>query len=121
MKKLIKLSGLFSIVMIAFLLMFSTGCKKPTGTLILDNYTTYSFNVDFKGTNCYVGSLGYSSTEVESGSGTATAYTTSGVFWGSISTSVPENGSKTLYLYWDKKSGEIVTSNKDPNIEKQSN
>ena len=105
-KLLVKLSGLFLIVSIILLAVFSAGCKKPTGTLHLDNYTPYSMNVSVNGKNCNVGPYGYSSYTIESGTYTASAYTSFGSFWASCSVTIPEDGSVTLYIYM-KKSGEI--------------
>jgi len=97
MKKLIVL---LTSVLVLFAFAF-TGCVKQKGTLALDNYVTTSMYVTLGWTNgsYSVGSLGYSTYDVDPGSGTANCYTSGGSFWASTSTSVYANQTTTLYIY----------------------
>jgi len=121
MKKFgMKFAGLLLALVIGVFMMFGTGCTKTKGTLYLDNYTTYSMYVTLSwvGGSYSVGSLGFTSHDVESGSGTATAYKSNGSYWASCQSSVPAGGSETLYIYSYKQGDglmdDICISNEKP-------
>lgn len=121
MKRFTKIAmGIMTVVMIGMLVFF-TGCKKPTGTFYMDNSTEYSMDIDWGKYNLSVGAYGYSSATVEAGTNTADVYANGYGHWGSMSFTVPEDGSNTLYMYWaDKKDGtkQVVISTTKPVGEK---
>ena len=116
MKKFITLIAIF----IALTALVLVGCKKPMGTFAIDNYVEYTMYVDWNSYDMSCPALGYNSYEVKAGS--ATAYVTYAYGdWGSIYFSVPEDGTETLYIYWDgKKSStpEKNVSNINPELKK---
>ena len=98
MKKLVALSFIF------------TGCAKPKGDFNLDNSTEFSMNAEWRSYDLYVSSFGYNSYSVEAGSGTVSVYANGYGYWGSMSFTVPEGGSNTLYMYWGKSTDAVKTA-----------
>ena len=99
MKKVITL---LTIVFVAALMVF-TGCKKPTGTFNWENSVEYSMSASWGSYNLSVPAYGFSSYTVESGGATVSVNANGYGYWGSMYFEVPEDGSNTLYTYWDKK------------------
>jgi len=116
-----KLTGLFLILTFGLFLVLSTGCKKEEdakGTLNLDNYTSYSLRVTWKGGTYSVGALGYTSHSVTPGSGTAIAYYSDGSVFDSGTFTIPDGGTLTLYLYEYKDGQHCLMQEKDVSIGK---
>ncbi len=97
-----KFIALLTVVFVAFTLVF-TSCTKPKGDFNLDNSVEYSMSADWCGYSMSVGAYGYNSYTVDAGGGTVEVYANGYGYWGSMYFDVPEGGSNTLYMYWDKK------------------
>lgn len=100
MKKVIALL----VVLIACSSILFTGCKKPKGDFIIDNYIEYSVSVSWCGYNMSCPAYGYTSNSVEAGAGTASVYANGYGYWGDIYIDVPSGGSNGVMVYWGKKS-----------------
>ena len=108
----------FLTLLLVFAMVSFFGCKKPTGTLNLDNYSYSSVSVSWDKYTLSCGPLGYTSKTVESGTHRAYGYS-GGVSIGSLSITVPEDGSKTIYIYSKKSSeGNFELSLEKPNFDK---
>ena len=57
-----------------------------------------------------VGSYGFNSYTVTAGGGTVEVYANGYGYWGSMYFTVPEDGSETLYMYWQKKKSSEPTT-----------
>ena len=89
-------------VLVIFALVFTVGCVKPKGTFNLDNYVEYSMNASWLGYDLYVPALGFESYSVKAGTGTVSVYANGYGYWGSMTFTVPDGSSNTLYMYWEK-------------------
>jgi len=113
MRKIITLLTVF----VAFIILLS-GCAKPKGTFICDNYTEYSMSVSWCGYGMGVDAYGYSEYTVNAGGGTASIYANGYGDWGSIYVNVPADGYSGVEMYWYK-STDKSTSDKGLKIKKE--
>ena len=118
MKKVI---ALLSIVFVALMLVFTTGCKKPQGTFVIDNGVDYNVDVSWNGYNMSAGPYGSPSFTVNTGDDYATIYVEGYGYLDDVYVSIGSGEQSGVSVYYTKsadgtKTGSftVVSKNKNP-------